>query len=296
MAGLTHVDTDERPERATAMRGPNRNGGRDLVISDLHGHFRTLEHALETLDFDATADRLFSAGDLIDHGPESERAVEWLQSGRITAAVRGNHEQMMAAALAFDATLRLRTIGPAGTWLSNGAHWWYDSEEVSREREREGPARAFPLAERWAKALARLPYMMVVETELGRVGIVHASGFANAMRCWDVIWEDAERLSAPKGNNPTTDEQRLDHRLVWYDGEHFAEDRDAPELPTALPDIDLVITGHSPGEHARWTRANVLCIDSGLSYPEWGHLTVAELGRELTLHRFARKEETGSTR
>ena len=290
MAGLTRVNTNAGPERATALREPNRNGGRDLVIGDLHGHFPTLEHALDRLRFDSTADRLFSVGDLIDRGPQSERAVEWLQSERITAAVRGNHEQMMAATLAFDATLLLRTVGPGGTWLSNGGHWWYDNEAVTREREREGPARAFPLAERWARALARLPYMMVVKTELGRVGIVHASGFANAMRCWNVIWKDAERLSAPNSENPTTDDQRLEHRLLWHDGEHFAEHHDDPGLPTALPDIDLVITGHSPGAHPRWTRANVLCIDTGLPYAEWGHLTIAELGRELTLRRFSRRQ------
>ena len=30
-----------------------------------------------------------------------------------------------------------------------------------------------------------------------------------------------------------------------------------------LEDIDLVVTGHSPGQHPRWARANVICIDTG---------------------------------
>lgn len=36
--------------------------GRDLVVSDIHGCFGTVEHALETLEYDATRDRLFSLG------------------------------------------------------------------------------------------------------------------------------------------------------------------------------------------------------------------------------------------
>ena len=144
IAGLTRVAMSARPERPTAMHGPNRNGGRDLVIGDLHGHFPTLEHALKALDFDAGADRLFSVGDLIDRGLESARAVEWIESGRITAAVRGNHEQMMAAALAFDAALVLHKRGPGASWLDNGGRWWYVSEEVTREREqRARRARSF---------------------------------------------------------------------------------------------------------------------------------------------------------
>ena len=133
--GLTRVARSARPERPSAVHGPNRNGGRDFVIDDLHGHYPTLEHALEQLDFDAEADRLFSIGDLIDRGPESERAVEWLESGRIAAAVRGNHEQMMADALAFDATLVARLVGPGETWLSNGGHWWYKHEAAASDAD-----------------------------------------------------------------------------------------------------------------------------------------------------------------
>ena len=117
--------------------------------------------------------------------------------------------------------------------------------------------------------------MMLVETTLGRIGIVHASGFANAMRCWTVIWEDAARLGAPETEDTTMVDWSLERRLGWRHGEHFAEHGDDPGLPRALPGIDLVITGHSPGARPRWARRNVLCIDTGVHYAEWGHLTVA---------------------
>ena len=288
----TRVPDAARPERASAVYEPNRNGGRDLVVGDVHGHFATLESALDALGFDDDADRLFSVGDLIDRGPESAQAVEWLESGRITAAVRGNHEQMMADALAFDAALLVRFVGPGYTWLLNGGHWWYDHPEVERERERRGPAGAFPLGERWAAALKRMPYMMVVETAHRRVGIVHASGFANFMRSWDVVWEDAQRLSAGETEHPKRPAAWQQANLLWREAEVFAEQPDDARLREALPGIDLVVTGHSPDAHPRWTRANVLCIDTGAHYDEWGHLTLAEVqGPELVLHRFARADE-----
>ena len=292
MAALRRALARARPERATAVQGPNRNGGRDLVVGDVHGHFPTLERALEALDFDASRDRLFSVGDLIDRGPESERAVEWLESGRITAAVRGNHEQMMADVLAVGNALVLRKSGPGGLWLGNGARWWYHHPEVDREREWRGPPRAFALADRWARALKRLPYMMTIESALGRVGIVHGSGFSNWRYSWDEVWEGARDLSAPETERTPWPEEGAERRLVWRDAEQLAEHRDDEGLSEALPGIDLVVTGHSPDAHPRWARANVLCIDTGVHYAEWGHLTVAEVqGSELTLHRFARADE-----
>ena len=290
-AELIKVLAAARPERPTAVHGANPKGGRDFVIGDLHGHFPTLEHALGKLGFDAQADRLFSVGDLIDRGPESERALEWLEGGRITAAVRGNHEQMMCDALAFNPVFPYQKSGPAMTWLENGAHWWYESDAVVRERDRRGPARPFRLAERWAAALARLPCMMVIESALGRMGVVHASGFANDAESWDMLWEDSQSLAAAPAAEHRFSDESHQRRLLWRDGKAFAERRDDPALPGALLGIDLVITGHSPGPAPAWTRENVLCIDTGVHYAEWGHLTVAEVqGPELALHRFARRD------
>ena len=84
----------------------------------------------------------------------------------------------------------------------------------------------------------------------------------------------------------------LEHPLLWYDATTLVEDRDDATVMPRLADIDLVVTGHSPGRHPRWARRNVICLDTGFHYDEWGHLTVAEIqGPDLKLHRFARSED-----
>ena len=66
--------------------------GRDLVVGDVHGCFRTLDRALCELRFDAVSDRLFGVGDLVDLGPHSAEALVWIES-RFEAVVMGNHER-----------------------------------------------------------------------------------------------------------------------------------------------------------------------------------------------------------
>lgn len=52
--------------------------GRDFAVGDIHGHFTRLQVALDAVSFDPAVDRLFSVGDLVDRGPESEQVLEWL--------------------------------------------------------------------------------------------------------------------------------------------------------------------------------------------------------------------------
>jgi serine/threonine protein phosphatase 1 len=48
---------------------------------------------LEHIQFDRVTDRLFCVGDLVDRGPRSEEAIDWIAQPWFHA-VRGNHEQM----------------------------------------------------------------------------------------------------------------------------------------------------------------------------------------------------------
>ena len=59
----------------TARVGPNRTG-RDFVVGDVHGCFRTLEQALGQVGFDRERDRLFSVGDLVNRGA-NRRSFLW---------------------------------------------------------------------------------------------------------------------------------------------------------------------------------------------------------------------------
>ena len=76
--------------------------------------------------------------------------------------------------------------------------------------------------------------------------------------------------------------------VLWDRPDIERERRDAPDLPRAMAQITVVITGHTPHLHPRWTRKNVVCIDTGVHVPEYGHLTLAEIHTgEPELHRFA---------
>lgn len=61
------------------LRLPRNERGRDLLVGDVHGQFSGLRAALERVGFNPDAgDRLISVGDLVDRGPESDAAIDWL--------------------------------------------------------------------------------------------------------------------------------------------------------------------------------------------------------------------------
>ncbi|MFZ9691738.1 MAG: metallophosphoesterase, partial [Phycisphaerales bacterium] len=73
------------------------------VVGDVHGCGEALARLLDRLDSVAPQARVILVGDLLTKGPEPERVVELLRSraaaGRPTAAVCGNHDRRMLAAL-----------------------------------------------------------------------------------------------------------------------------------------------------------------------------------------------------
>ena len=123
--------------------------GRDLVVGDVHGCFRTLDHALRELNFDARCDRLFGVGDLVNRGPHSSDAIDWLQD-QFTAVALGNHDR---AILDWFAQTRRRSPPGWAGWL--GA--------VRRSAHSQ-----------WKAALRDMPVAITIETAFGFVGIVHA--------------------------------------------------------------------------------------------------------------------------
>lgn len=124
--------------------------GRDFAVGDIHGHFTRLQSALDAAGFDPTVDRLFSVGDLVDRGPESDQATEWLDRPWFHA-VRGNHEQM---------AIESHELGSTDLHFINGGAWFY----------------SLPFDERAeiVAALADMPIAIEVETARGRIGMVHA--------------------------------------------------------------------------------------------------------------------------
>ncbi|KAF9283431.1 hypothetical protein BGZ68_005348 [Mortierella alpina] len=67
------------------------NGGRTIIVGDVHGHLDGLMTFLSKVEFDQTKDKLILAGDLVAKGPKS---LEVLDKVRQMGAecVRGNHD------------------------------------------------------------------------------------------------------------------------------------------------------------------------------------------------------------
>ncbi|MDX1513737.1 MAG: metallophosphoesterase [Gammaproteobacteria bacterium] len=133
------------------LRFSKNQAGRDFVVGDIHGMFGHLQSLLEEIGFDAAKDRLFSVGDLVDRGPDSAQALEWMAHPWFFA-VRGNHEQFV---------LDSENESQLSLWINhNGGGWWLDIGDSEREEFR--------------RTFARMPLAMEVETDTGQVGIVHA--------------------------------------------------------------------------------------------------------------------------
>lgn len=125
--------------------------GRDIVVGDIHGCFHLLQEALDKIGFDPKRDRLFSVGDLVDRGPQSALANEWIDRPWFHA-VRGNHEQMLID----------YTEGKLERYMYyvNGGKWFIDLPQDVQKN--------------YAAKLSQLPIAMTVDTAKGRVGMVHA--------------------------------------------------------------------------------------------------------------------------
>lgn len=135
----------------TVKRFTKNVGGRDFAIGDIHGHFSLLATALAAIGFNESTDRLFSVGDLVDRGPESHLALEWLAKPWFHA-VQGNHEDM--------AIRWPNGFMDAGNYTSNGGGWNVaNTPDVRRQ---------------FSDAFNMLPVAMQVDTDGGPVGIVHA--------------------------------------------------------------------------------------------------------------------------
>lgn len=129
--------------------------GRDFVVGDIHGNFTVLQGYLDRMGFDPLKDRLFSVGDLVDRGPESEQFEEWLAKPWFHA-VRGNHEQMLIDSVRDETgESMLRNIHPR-----NGQIWLAGLPTVEQQC--------------YAVLCEELPIAIEVETPAGLVGIVHA--------------------------------------------------------------------------------------------------------------------------
>lgn len=129
---------------------PRNTVGRDIAVGDIHGSFSALKDALQRIAFNPHVDRLFSVGDLIDRGPESELVLDWLRYHWFHP-VRGNHEEFL---------LRVNEPGYFRSWMGSGGAW-YISLSNAESLEYDAYFRQLPLAQ-------------TIDTANGLVGMLHA--------------------------------------------------------------------------------------------------------------------------
>ena len=243
---------------ARVIRLSANGNGRDFVVGDIHGHFTALEILLDSVEFDRESDRLFSTGDLIDRGPESDKALWYLQRPWFYC-VLGNHEQMLLDAA--------RDNELAENWQNfNGGAWWRTVTAESRER--------------FLAMLPKLP--LAIEIDLGerRVGIVHAD--VPAGMDWPEFLAALERAEPEASDKALWSRERI--YLAVADGE-----------PGAVEGIDEVIVGHTPVQRPLTFR-NVTYLDTGAGHKLAGAaLTLRRLesrSRSWTLRTTPPNEET----
>ena len=211
-------------------RFERNESGRDYVVGDIHGCFGLLRGALNRANFNESRDRLFSVGDLVDRGPESERAVEWLAKPWFHA-VRGNHEQMAVDADLGQIDANLHVI--------NGGLWFYSLLECERRET--------------ALAFAQLPLAIEVDTPNGTFGLVHAEVAGDN---WNWL---RERLIAADNGKP----ENWDHieRFVLWGRDVIRGRSDFH----GVDGIDRVYVGHTPVRD-RQIIGNVHYIDTGACF------------------------------
>lgn len=224
--------------------------GRDFVVGDIHGHFTRLYTSLNHIGFESGKDRLFSVGDLVDRGPESEQALKWLAEPWFHA-VQGNHEDM--AIRWPDGNM------DAGNYAANGGGWNVaNTPDVQRQ---------------FSDALSGLPVAIEVETEGGVVGIVHAD--CPFPRWPDFMWA-LEAASATKS---------MRDRVV--DAAMWSRERIQSEDKSGVDDVRAVIVGHTPLKRPA-VLGNVYHIDTG-GWLRDGHFTFIELATLETIPEMPKK-------
>lgn len=123
--------------------------GKDYAVGDIHGCFSALQSELDRIKFDESKDRLFSVGDLVDRGPESDQALDWIEKPWFHP-VRGNHD---------DYVVRHKTCD-IDNWIYNGGIWFQSLFDCEKQE--------------FADAFSMLPHAIEVDTKFGAIGIVHA--------------------------------------------------------------------------------------------------------------------------
>lgn len=196
---------------------PRNTEGRDIVVGDIHGHFDVLKRALDAINFDNCCDRLFALGDLVDRGPNSPAALEWIQKHWFHSVI-GNHELSHA--------LEAEREHISDFWILDMIASTRDDWAASCD-----PAIYAALVAEFS----RLPLAISIETSRGTVGLVHAQ-LPHGYLTWRSFAQAINKES-------------IDHNTLWMaTSDRFLDLRPVKtrdELPFFVPDVLAIFHGHS---------------------------------------------------
>lgn len=234
------------------QRHQRNTAGRDYAVGDIHGHFTRLQKRLDEVGFDPECDRLFSVGDLVDRGPESEDSLEWI-SRPWFHAVQGNHEDM---------AIRFAKGNPVDqrNYSLNGGDWIMALDPS--------------LQLLYGQAFDALPVAIEVETEGGIVGLIHA----------DCPFPDWSMLKVALEEPPKRSMlMSVRDACMWSRGRIQCEDH------SGVAGIRAVVVGHTPLRQPA-VLGNVFHIDTAGWLPdESGHFTLLDLETLQTFPPLQRK-------
>jgi serine/threonine protein phosphatase 1 len=224
------------------------NGEELFAIGDIHGRLDLLDRALDEI---AATPRLAGyrrtlvfLGDLIDRGPNSIGCIDAALSAesRVRADrvvyLMGNHEQMLATALASDedlaaagvASIPVARTNALGAWLINGGHRIVAGQQIGDLPAIVGPERIS-----WLRAL-KTAYAS------GTVAFIHA-GLPPGLTLPDV-------LRAP----PLVDIEKLDENrhFAWVRGPFLVHQPEPGEGHAG----HFVVHGHTIPDYEAVTEAD----------------------------------------
>ena len=225
--------------------------GRDILVGDIHGCFGKLQAALDVIAYNDRVDRLFSVGDLVDRGPQSNDALEWLKRPDFHA-VPGNHEEM--AIMWSQGLLTARLYADP----RNGGEW-----NATNTPERSAVI---------AQAFAALPVAIELETGAGLVGIVHAE-------CPTHSWQ--EMVDALQSDGA---DEREEMRTACLWSRRRVELAQSTGQSYPVQGVRAVVSGHTPMRNPTWI-SNHLYIDTGACFKGAFTLIDADTLVEATLPR-----------
>lgn len=216
--------------------------------------FHTLETLLDDVGFNPSTDRVFSVGDLIDRGPQSNRIMEFLDKPWFHS-IMGNHEKMLIEAEHDQNMYRSWTT-------NNGGEWWTSVSDSDQSAIRD--------------RVTELPIAMEIQTSSGKIGVVHAD-IPTGMT-WDRF------VSGLK------EDDELCNYVLWSRNRyrHFK----ITNSTDRVEGVDLVVLGHTPVEHPIHI-SNICYLDTGAAYKTrkgLGKLSVLEIQPKLKLYQLSTRK------